>query len=53
MVNETQRAPAETRYGDELARLAEADKDPKPNGWNLSPRAVRRFILGDKALVVR
>lgn len=49
MVDQTQRAPAETRYADELARLAEADRDPKPNGWNLSPRAVRRFILGDKA----
>ena len=53
MVEQTQRAPAETRYGDELARLAEADSDPKPLGWNLSPRAVRRFILGDKGLDVR
>lgn len=52
MVAETQRAPAEVRYGDELARLKAADTDPAPAGWNLSPRAVRRFILGDKALDV-
>ena len=52
MVEQTQRAPAEVRYGDELARLKEADHDPKPSGWQLSPRAVRRFILGDKALDV-
>ena len=52
MVEQTQRAPAEVRYGDELARLKEADSDPKPFGWQLSPRAVRRFILGDKALDV-
>lgn len=50
MVEQTQRAPAEVRYGDELARLKTADSDPKPAGWHLSPRAVRRFILGDKAL---
>jgi MoxR-like ATPase len=49
MVKEVQRAPAEQRYGDELERLTAADTDPKPKGWRLSPRAVRRFILGDKA----
>lgn len=52
MVEQTQRAPAELRYKDELDRLAGADRDPKPQGWRLSPRAVRRFILGDKALDV-
>ena len=26
---------------------------PKPKGWQLSPRTVRRFILGDKALEVQ
>jgi len=49
MVKEVQRAPAELRFADELQRLAAADTDPKPKGWKLSPRAVRRFILGDKA----
>lgn len=52
MVEQTQRAPAEVRYGDELARLREADSDPKPAGWLMSPRSVRRFILGDKTLDV-
>lgn len=52
MVDQTQRAPAEVRYGAELARLKAADTDPTPQGWHLSPRAVRRFILGDAALDV-
>ena len=43
------RLPAERRYADELARLAAADHDARPPGWNLSPRAVRRFIIGDEA----
>jgi MoxR-like ATPase len=51
-VSEVQRQPAERRYADELARLAEGDAAPKPRGWRLSPRAVRRFVLGDDALGV-
>ena len=47
-----QRLPAERRYADELARLADADGDPKPAGWRLSPRAVRRFVIGDERLGV-
>ena len=50
---ESQKSPAEIRYGDELARLIEADQNPRPNGWRLSPRAVRSFILGDGALDVK
>ncbi len=46
------RLPPEQRYADELARLAAADKDAKPPGWKLSPRAVRSFILGDDQLQV-
>ena len=46
------RAPAEEKYAEELARLAEADDGPRPPGWRLSARAVRRFILGDEALKV-
>lgn len=46
------RLPAEQRHADELARLAAADKDAKPPGWQLSPRAVRSFILGDEKLQV-
>ncbi len=46
------RLPAEHRYRDELARLAEADREARPDGWALSPRRVRAFIIGDPALDV-
>lgn len=46
------RLAPEHRYADELARLAAADTDPRPPGWKLSPRAVRRFIIGDESLQV-
>lgn len=48
MVAEVQRTPAELRFAGELERLTAADKEARPKGWRLSPRAVRRFILGDK-----
>lgn len=41
--------PAEVRHAAELERLAADDRDPRPQGWRLSPRAVRRFVLGDPA----
>jgi MoxR-like ATPase len=44
------RPSAEARHAQELARLQAADEGPRPPGWNLSARAVRRFILGDEAL---
>ena len=44
------RAPAELSYREELQRLAQADTHPRPRGWQRSPRAVRRFIIGDEAL---
>lgn len=40
------REPAEVRFADELQALAKTDSFPKPPGWQLSPRAVRTFILG-------
>jgi MoxR-like ATPase len=40
------RPPAEDRHADELAALAANDKDQRPPGWRLSPRAVRTFICG-------
>ncbi|TAG25650.1 MAG: hypothetical protein EAZ37_12100 [Burkholderiales bacterium] len=46
--NKQQRPPAEQLYADELARLKKSDRDPKPPGWQLSMKAVRRFIMGDK-----
>ena len=44
---------AEHRYADELARLIQydvAENNLKPAGWIRSPKAVRKFILGDDAL---
>ena len=51
-VGDVQRQPAETRFAAELQWLKEQDKDAKPRGWQLSPRSVRRFILGDERLNV-
>lgn len=43
---EALRLPAERRYRLEWAALATQDRDKRPAGWRLSPRAVERFILG-------
>jgi|SRR6266545_577519 len=43
------RRPAELEYAEELAALAAIDKDPRPEGWRLSPKAVRTYILGGTA----
>jgi MoxR-like ATPase len=48
-----QRPPAEVLYADELKRLSDADREPRPPGWAMSLGAVRKFILGDDALNVR
>jgi MoxR-like ATPase len=40
------RRPAEIRYAGELAALAASDTGERPQGWKLSPRAVRTFICG-------
>ena len=41
------RPTAEQRYADELAALRRWDVgNPKPENWQLSPRAVRLFLLG-------
>lgn len=47
------RQSAETIYADQLAALASDDTGPRPAGWNLTPRAVRRFIVGDDALGIK
>lgn len=44
--NKIVRQPPEILFADELAALAANDNAPRPPGWNLSPRAVRTFILG-------
>ncbi len=43
------RQPAELRFADELTRLSEVDDAQRPAGWNLSPKAVRTFIVGSDA----
>ena len=40
------RPPAELKYAEELAYLAEIDEGPRPFSWHLSPRMIRTFILG-------
>lgn len=40
------REPVEIRYADQLDALARSDTGSRPPGWNLSPKAVRTFILG-------
>ncbi len=47
------RAPTEQVHAADLARLADKDSGQRPPGWNLSPRAVRSFIVGDDKLGVR
>lgn len=42
------RLPAEQLYAHELEALKRHDKDHKPSGWQLSPRAVLTFITGGK-----
>lgn len=44
------RAPAEHVYAGDLTRLKDSDRGPKPPGWQLSPRAVRAFVIGDDKL---
>lgn len=50
-VADIQRPAAETLYAGELGKLADLDaKAPRPGGWNLSPRSVLTFVLGDEKL---
>lgn len=44
------RQPSELLYRDELEALKQNDKDPAPEPWQLSPRAVLSFIVGSKPL---
>ena len=53
MVNQKQviRLAAEERYSQELATLSKVDNENnKPQGWLLSPKSVRQFILGNDTL---
>lgn len=44
---------AELKYAEELERLKAADQQRKPQGWQLSAHAVRKFILGDSQLNIQ
>ena len=48
MKQKVQKPLMEMRYADELAALRKHDKGARPANWQLSPRAVRSFILGEK-----
>ena len=49
-----QRPAAEILYADELRKLIEAEGDaPRPQGWQLSPQAVLKFVLGDDQLNIK
>ncbi|GAB4418290.1 MAG: AAA family ATPase [Bacteroidia bacterium] len=43
------RSRSEEMYREELQALAAADAHPRPANWQLSPRAVFRFLMGGKA----
>ncbi|RMI32587.1 ATP-binding protein [Nocardia stercoris] len=47
-MSEVLRAPAETKYAEELDWLESIDNGPKPFAWRLSPKMVRLFILGSE-----
>lgn len=48
-----QRPAAEVLYAKELEHLREScAEQPRPPGWQLSPKAVLAFVLGDEALKV-
>ncbi len=42
--------PAEVRFAAELDTIRAADTGARPDGWGLSPRAVRSFVIGDPKL---
>jgi len=43
------RLPSEKLYAEELEALKASDKEARPTGWQLSPRAVLTFITGGEA----
>src|SRR5690554_497763 len=45
-----QREPAEVTYREELEKLIAMDPGPIPPGWQMSPRGVEKFLLGDETL---
>lgn len=48
-----QRLPAELLYESELLKLKQTDQHPVPPGWEMSPIAIEKFLLGDAKLKIR
>ena len=44
------RQPAEIQYAEQLEALRQNDTDDKPDNWQLSARAVLRYIVGGTEL---
>jgi MoxR-like ATPase len=47
---EIQKLPVERLYKEEIKKLIENEGDICPTGWQMSPKSVRKFILGDDEL---
>lgn len=52
MLEKMLKPPVEVLYKEELAALKKNDDGLKPNGWVLSPKAVRKFILGSNETLI-
>ncbi|UYO99127.1 AAA family ATPase [Oceanotoga sp. DSM 15011] len=44
--------PMEIQYKEEIQKLIKNEKEDKPEGWQMSPLSVKKFILGDKKLQI-
>ena len=44
------REPAEVQYAEQIEALIQNDKDAKPANWQMSPRSVLSYILGETTL---
>ena len=47
------RAPAESRYADQLEALRQHQTDTPPASWKLSPRSVLAYVVGAKKPITR
>lgn len=52
MEQEFIKPPVEVRYKEELEALKNTDTGSKPENWQMSPKAVRTFILGSSKPIV-
>ena len=52
MAQEFIKPPVEIRYREELEELKNTDEGKRPENWQMSPRAVRTFILGSQRPIV-